>query len=254
MTSPQVYEEVHNPFTALNFVDFVSGSLGVLYIHDGAQGMLRDGSTVRNLLTMYDAWDEDYFVASLDARMRIMPHRELTNSERWRRAQEFNRPPLVTVKSGPGGDIPSTFAGFACQTPGVAATAFYREAEGAGRHCTDYAGKGMQFPYVLRLVELDGSEAQVSLHLPGRVAADLASPTCAESAWPSWRSWSSQRPVASAAASRFLCSRMQSQRSTWTWRWGAKSTVIWTADATCGPAAKATSAVSKAEKGRGKQL
>jgi hypothetical protein len=171
MTSPQVYEEVHNPFTALNFVDFVSGSLGVLYIHDGAQGMLRDGNVVRNLLTMYDAWDEDYFVAGLDARMRILPHRELTHSERWRHAQEFNRPPLVTVKPHAGGDIPPRFEGVACSAPGVVATAFYREAEGAGRDCLNYAGGGMQFPYVLRLVELNGNAAEVSLRLGGRVAA-----------------------------------------------------------------------------------
>ena len=41
--------------------------------------MLRDGNVVRNLLSMHDAWDEDYFVAGLDARMRILPHGALTH-------------------------------------------------------------------------------------------------------------------------------------------------------------------------------
>ena len=180
MTSPQVYEEVYNPFTALNFVDFVAEAAGVLYIHDGAQGMLRDGSVVRNLLSMHDAWDEDYFVAGLDARMRILPHGALTNCDRWRRAQEFNRPLLAVVKPNAGGDMPATFAGAACPSTAAAATAFYREAEDAGRHCTDYAGAGMHFPYIVRLVEFNGDTTEASLQLPGRAAVARRAGLCGE--------------------------------------------------------------------------
>jgi alpha-mannosidase len=180
MTSPQVYEEIYNPFTALSFVDFVAGKLGVLYIHDGSQGMLRDGSVVRNLLSMHDAWDEDYFVAGLDARMRILPHGALTHSDRWRRAQEFSRPLLAAVKPNDSGDMPATFAGVWGLSAGAAATAFYREAEDAGRHCIDYAGAGMHLPYILRLVELNGDAAEASLHLPGRVATARRANLCGE--------------------------------------------------------------------------
>jgi alpha-mannosidase len=180
MTSPQVYEEVYNPFTALNFVDFVAGAVGVLYIHDGAQGMMRDGGVVRNLLSMHDAWDEDYFVAGLDARMRILPHGALTNCDRWRRAQEFNRPLLAVAKPNDGGDMPASFAGAACSSAAAAATAFYREAENAGRHCTDYAGAGMHFPYIVRLVEFNGDATEASLQLPGRAAAARRAGLCGE--------------------------------------------------------------------------
>ena len=71
MTSPQVFEEVVNPFTALQLLDFDDGQRGLLVLHDGSQAMLRDGDVVRSILSMYDAWDEDYFVDSLDARLRI---------------------------------------------------------------------------------------------------------------------------------------------------------------------------------------
>lgn len=180
MTSPQVYEEVHNPFTALSFVDFVAGAVGVLCIHDGAQGMMREGDNVHNLLSMHDAWDEDYFAAGLDARMRILPHGVLTNCDRWRRAQEFNRPLLAVAKPNDSGDIPATFAGPACASSAAAATAFYREAEVAGRHCTDYAGTGMHFPYIVRLVELNGDAAEASLQLPGRAAVVRRAGLCGE--------------------------------------------------------------------------
>ena len=178
MTSPQVYEEIHHPFTALNFVDFVSGSSGVLYIHDGAQGMLRDGNVVRNLLSMHDAWDEDYFVARLDARMRILPHGAMTHADRWRRAQEFNRPLLAAAKPNDGGDMPASYAGISCPSPDVAATAFCREAEDAGRDCIDYAGARMHFPYIVRLVELNGDAAEASLQLAGRVTTARRANLC----------------------------------------------------------------------------
>jgi alpha-mannosidase len=48
MTSPQVFEEVRNPFTALQFLDFDGGARGLLYLHDGSQAMLREGAKVYN--------------------------------------------------------------------------------------------------------------------------------------------------------------------------------------------------------------
>jgi hypothetical protein len=76
--------------------------------------------------------------------------------------------------------MPGVFAGISCPAPEAVATAFYREAEDAGRHCKDYAGAGMLFPYIVRLVELNGSAAEASLHLPGRVAAARWANLCGE--------------------------------------------------------------------------
>ena len=172
MTSPQVFEEIHNPFTAYSLLDVEDGERGLLVLHDGSQAMLRgEGTTVTHILSMYDAWDEDYFVDWLDARFRLVPHGALTHSTRWKLAQEFRRPPLVGPSDSPGGDLPEYFSPLFIEGDSVAATAFYRETEECGRELDGYAGEGVGFPYVIRLVELDGQPAEVTLHLPGPVAA-----------------------------------------------------------------------------------
>src|SRR5262249_31742747 len=94
MTSAQVFETVHHPFTALSLLDFDNGERGLLVLHDGSQAMLRDEDDplrVNMVLTMYDAWDEEYFVDHMQARLRLVPHGPLTNTERWKLAQEFTR-------------------------------------------------------------------------------------------------------------------------------------------------------------------
>ncbi len=174
MTSKQVFEEVHNPFSALQFLDFDGGDRGLLYLHDGSQAFLRDPERkdrVRNILSMYDAWDEDYFVSDLDAQVRLVPHGRITNAERWKLAQEFTRPVLVGRSDRTRGNLPETFGSAWFDAPGVAVTAFYRETEEAGEHLNNYAGKGMGFPYVVRLVELNGEPATGHLRVPGPVAA-----------------------------------------------------------------------------------
>jgi alpha-mannosidase len=169
MTSEQYFEEVHNPFTALGLLDFDDGERGLLYLHDGSQAMLRDGSTVRNILSMYDAWDEEYFVDSLDARFRLIPHGAITNTQRWKWSQEFTGPLLTGHSHKPGGELPQVFGGVWCDATGVAVSAFFRETEESGAHLKEYAGRGMEFPYVLRLVEFDGKAATARLRLPGPV-------------------------------------------------------------------------------------
>ena len=174
MTSPQVFEDVHNPFTALSLLDFDDGERGLLYLHDGSQAMLRgQGETlsVTNILSMYDAWDEDYFVDSLDARFRVVPHGPLTHSARWKLAHEFRRGVLAASSDvSSGGDLPESFSPLSVAGDGVALTAFYRETEEGGRGLDGYAGEELGFPYVIRLVELDGKPADVTLRLPGPVA------------------------------------------------------------------------------------
>lgn len=171
MTSPQVFEEVRNPFTALQLLDFDMGARGLLYLHDGSQAFLRDEGGVFNLLSMYDPWDEAYFDARLRARVRFVPHGQLTHAERWRLAQEFTRPALLATSAREPGDLPAAFGPLWCDAPNVAITAFYRETEEAGRGLASYAGAGLGFPYVVRLVELNGEPADLRLCVPGQVAA-----------------------------------------------------------------------------------
>jgi alpha-mannosidase len=184
MTSPQVFEEIHNPFTALQFLDFDCGERGLLYLHDGSQAMLRAGATVHNILSMYDPWDEDDFCAELAARVRLVPHSSITHVQRWRLAQEFTRPvlfgssydnvllsPSVGEEEQPVLTLPSRFGPIWCDAPNVVVSAFYRESESAGAQLDSYAGAGMAYPYVLRLVELDGRATTARVWLAGSVAA-----------------------------------------------------------------------------------
>lgn len=171
MTSPQVFEEVHNPFTALQLLDFDAGERGLLVLHDGSQALVREGEQVRMLLSMYDPWDEDYFDARLDARIRLVPHGPLSHTRRWRLAQEFTRPALVLQTDRPGGDLPATLAPVWCEAPNVSVTALFRETEESGAGLVEYAGTGIGFPYVLRLVELDGVATTAHVRALGPVAA-----------------------------------------------------------------------------------
>jgi len=155
MTSPQVFEEVHNPFTALQLLDFDTGDRGLLYLHDGSQAMLRDydprseanwdGERVRHILTMYDPWDEDYFYGDLNVRVRLVPHGVISHAQRWKIAQEFTRPVLLARSEKPDGDLPPNFGSIWCDTPGVVVSAFFRETEASGAHLDGYAGAGMGY-------------------------------------------------------------------------------------------------------------
>ena len=182
MTSPQWFEQVDRPFTAYSLVDFGrDGDRGVLLLHDGSQafGLEEDGA-VRQVLSLYDPWDEDYFVAQLTVRLRLVPHQGLRHVERWRLAQEFERPAWSFVADAPAepnerlpadqrwvglrhvGDGPP---------PGVAVTAVHREDERAGAFHEGYVGRGMGHPLVVRLVEFDGVASEVDLEVAGTVAA-----------------------------------------------------------------------------------
>jgi hypothetical protein len=120
---------------------------------------------------MYDPWDEDYFVSDVAAKFRLMPHRGLRHAERWRLAQEFERPPRVATSDKPGGDLPHLFGPVWCDAPGVAVTALYREEPEAGQYLERYAGAGIAYPVILRLVEFNGEPATARLTVPGAVAA-----------------------------------------------------------------------------------
>jgi alpha-mannosidase len=176
MVSPQVFETIHRPFTALQLLDFDLGERGLLYLHDGSQAFFREDAGVSHLLSMYDAWDGDYFYDRVEVRVRVVPHGPLTHARRWQLAQEFTRPALVAGRhtareAAAGAALPASLAGATCDAPNVLITALYREAEIAGQHAADYAGGALGEPYLLRLVEFDGQSAAARLTLPGEVAA-----------------------------------------------------------------------------------
>lgn len=172
MTSPQVFEEVINPFTAYSMLDLDDGERGLLYLHNGSQAFFRvpgESLSVKNILSMYDAWDEDYFVDTLDARFRLVPHGKLDHTARWKLAQEFRRPALLAKSEKSGGDLPAHFSPLMCDAPNVAITAFYRETEESGSGLENYAGQGMGIGFVVRLVELNGTITTATLRLPGKL-------------------------------------------------------------------------------------
>ncbi|HEY1617440.1 MAG TPA: hypothetical protein VGG25_07465 [Streptosporangiaceae bacterium] len=175
MTSPQVFEDIPGPFSALQLID-LRGSRGraLLWLHDGSQGYQRTERGIRAVLSVNDAWDEDYYLADLNARFRLLPHGpELRASDMWRLAREFTSPALTvplpagTAHGGPA--LPGTWSLLAATAPSVAVTSVYREtgfsAAASDRHVTGEA----DCPVLVRLVELDGIAARTTLTVSGTV-------------------------------------------------------------------------------------
>src|SRR5262249_30194555 len=71
-----------------------------------------------------------------------------------------------------------------CDAPNVAVSAFYRESEAAGARIEGYAGAEMGFPYVLRLVELEGAATTARVRVAGPIAAAYRTNLLGESAEP----------------------------------------------------------------------
>jgi hypothetical protein len=92
----------------------------------------------------------------------------MPNQRREWLAQEFERPAILVQAQESSVDLPMAFGAVYCDAPGAAVTAFYRETEEAGHKLERYAGAGMSYPYVLRLVEFDGKAASARIRVPGR--------------------------------------------------------------------------------------
>jgi alpha-mannosidase len=187
MTSPQVFEQIHRPFTALTWTDLLdpSGARGLLCVHDGAQQFFREGGGsggggVRNLLWMYDPWDQDRWSGRLRARLTLLPHGPLSDGERARAAASLAAAgTFATRQTDVPADAPARFGLLSIEgAPHVQAHAVYRESMKCGEHFPDWAGHRMfrdsggvcTHPFVVRLVEWGGEPAQVTLKLPGPVA------------------------------------------------------------------------------------
>ena len=172
MTSPQWFEEIEHAFHALSCVDLLSrdGARGLLIVHDGSQQWFRDGDGVRVLLCAYDPWDEEFFLGTFEAAFRLIPHGGLSHGQRRRLTQEFLRP-VEARASSPGGDAPPSCSLVRCDAPGATIEAVYRETEDTSRHVEDYAGAGMGYPLVARVVEWDGMACEAALEWDGTLAA-----------------------------------------------------------------------------------
>ncbi|MGQ9815771.1 MAG: glycosyl hydrolase-related protein, partial [Candidatus Roseilinea sp.] len=122
---------------------------------------------------MYDPWDEDFFYAELHARTRLIPHRKLTHAQRWRLAQEFTRPGLAAHGTAATAALPEAFGPLWCDADNVAVSAFYREEPAGGPGAYPELGPRppIAYPYIVRLVELNGQPTPVRLYLPGQIAA-----------------------------------------------------------------------------------
>jgi alpha-mannosidase len=175
MTSPQWFEEVRSSFTSLSLVDLIdvdNPDRGLLIVHDGCQQwFLDDENTVSCILNAYDPWDEDYFRHSMTANFRLIPHGPITNSQRWKIAQESLR--RVRKAFFDGEPISSeSYSAVSCDVENVVLTAFYREtrdsAKGQASHAADVLG--VDYPFVLRLAEFDGIATEATLTFAATVA------------------------------------------------------------------------------------
>lgn len=174
MTSPQWFEEVRNPFHSLSVVDLlaVDGASGLLILHDGSQQWFRRENAVENVLTCYDPWDEDYWIDRFHVAYRLVPHGELSHTERFRLAQSFLRPPQIAEKTRAGGEVPPEFGALRVTGRGVVATALYRETADRGEGFEAYAARGFgdAYPSILRLAEMDGRGTEAVVEIQGTVA------------------------------------------------------------------------------------
>lgn len=182
MTSPQWFETVEGSVTGLTFVDFVEPSgEGLMVVHGGSQQWWAGPNSARNLVNMMDPWDEGRAVASGQKSYRLIPHGPLSNAERRRLADRSITmfPGLSTdafrtltpLKRSEGPPLPSQFSPVHCLSSNVVASAFYRETEDySGRDLPLYAGHGMEYPFVLRLVEFNGVNGDVELIVAGPIA------------------------------------------------------------------------------------
>ena len=189
MTSPQWFEEVVGAFTSLSFVDLMATDSGVerglLFAHTGSQQCFRRGNAIECVLNAYDPWDEERYGKGLENSTLLMmlllePHGAISTPDRLMRGRTLDRSAIATLSASPGDEtVPCPFGPLSVEgAPSGLATAFHRESSKSGEHFPDWVGHEMArrsggactHPFVIRLVEYDGVEAEVTLKLVGAVA------------------------------------------------------------------------------------
>lgn len=176
MTSEQWFETVRGAFTARSFVDArrPDGS-GILCVHDGSQGWFRRGDDLEVVLHAYDAWDEDRWQDPAEdgwvAHLHLLPHgAALAASAAVRSAEAHRGRGSIELGAGDGGAWPAVFGPLVCEPKSVLVTAWHREHRHAFAHVANAFGPEVRNPYVLRLVEYDGVDTEVTLTVAGPCA------------------------------------------------------------------------------------
>jgi REP element-mobilizing transposase RayT len=182
MTTPQWFEDVEGAFTCLSYVDLVAeDGRGLLICTDTTRQWFRKGEQEVELICgLNDPWDERAADSSASAKLRLIPHGPLTNVERYRLAQEF-RHPLRLEAALPDNNlaedqrIPALFQPFTIESEHAVVTAFYRETRDSARGQFDHAADelGVDYPYVIRLVELNGLGEEVRLSFSATLAGAI---------------------------------------------------------------------------------
>jgi len=180
MTSPQWFESVENPFTSQSFVDVADSSgSGLLILHNGSQQWQRVGDEIHNIIQVVDPWDGGKHVTTARAKYRVFASEGFSNAKKWKLAREFfgltehtdDRAVSQVSEGKANRGLPPTFSALSCNAPNVLPTAFYRETEDfSGKYLDDYAGNGMGYPFIVRLVEFDGIETEATLNVSGTIA------------------------------------------------------------------------------------
>lgn len=174
MTSEQWFEDVECAFQSLAFVDLCDsvGEQGVQVAHEGSRQWFRQNDDgVWLVLNLQDPWDGHWKEAAWhpEADLFLKPHGTLTHRDRWQFAMERRGTHVVQTK---GPVVPTIAVGHVeLLAEHSLVTAFYRESEDAGKHVEDYAGQGMGYPTIVRIVEFNGVGETAILKLPGEVAA-----------------------------------------------------------------------------------
>jgi alpha-mannosidase len=174
MTSPQVFEDIVDPFTALQLVDMLrEDGAGLLVLHDGSQGFFRTENGAWNALSMKDPWDEEFWRPKLHARLRLMLHSDLTDTRRWQLAQEFARPVLRATVGQSRRDLPAT-SSLVQVEGGPVLAALYRESSFSSAGLGEHISELVELPVLARVVELDGAARTATLVIDGEVAGAWA--------------------------------------------------------------------------------
>jgi hypothetical protein len=166
MTSPQWFEEVEGGFTGGSFVTFRNqdNERGLLVSQTATTQWFRHDGRYEMVCAAYDPWDEDRFHDEDNRVFNLIPIGRQSNADCWKLANTRREPVGVPYSR----QLPWTLK---CSPSNVVVTALYRETEDyAGKHVENYAGQGMGYPYIIRLVEFNGIDSDVELTIVGPVA------------------------------------------------------------------------------------
>lgn len=154
----------HPAFQGLTFVDLVGKEKGLLVLHAGTQYFKREADGVISNLVMREwesFWTGEYgWPRYSEFRHALMPHGEgFSNSDRLRAATEFGQRLIAVVGQPQNGSLPTRKSFISIAPDGVHLSAFRKKNPQA---------------FELRLVEVEGREAQatVELELPVAAAAE----------------------------------------------------------------------------------